>query len=210
MTHIITLGSTNFAKARLLEWLVGGLGLEPRSVGGLPQAPAETGQTLVENACLKATYYSKAANGLAIASDGGLHIPALGDRWDPLLTHRFVGEGASDQARAVGLLRLMKGLHGNERRAFFVEAVALAHRGSLLGEWEASGEEALIAETMPGDLMPGFWADSLLRYPRTPEGGSFELGSEAYDKRRGDRPVAPTSAWAKLRSPVEDCLRHWM
>lgn len=153
----------------------------------------------------KALHYSHAANSLAIASDGGLNIPALGDRWDPLQTHRFAGEDASEEERARALLKMMEGLHGDQRRAFFVEAVALAHRGDLLGEWEAQGEDALVAEAMPDRLIPGFWAGSLLYYPRLGKSG-LQLAPETLDPRRGDRPVALT----RLQPAVQECLRQWL
>lgn len=197
----IILGTTNPTKATYLAWLVDGLGLQCRPVEGLPPAPAESGQTLAENARLKAIHYSRTANGLAIASDGGLHIPALGERWDPVLTHRFAGDDVSDEERAQALLRLMAGLRDDQRRAFFVEAVALADRGSLLGEWEAQGEEALIVEAMPERLLPGFWAGSLLYYPRL---GRYrtELSMEP------GAIEAEAAAWGRLRPFVRGSLKR--
>jgi len=199
----IVLSTTNPTKAAYLAWLVDGLGLEWRGIEALTPPAPETGQALAENARVKALHYSRAANSLAIASDGGLHIPALGDRWDPLLTHRFAGDSASDTERARALLALMEGLHGDERRSFFVEAVAVADRGELVGEWEAPGKAALIAEAMPERLIPNFWAGSLLYYPRR---GRYrtELSVEP------GAIEAEAAAWARLRQPVQAHLREWL
>ena len=199
----IVLSTTNPTKAAYLAWLVDGLGLQCRTVEGLPPPPAESGQTLAENARLKALHYSRAANSLAIASDGRLHIPALRERWDPLLTHRFAGDSASDTERARALLTLMEGLHGNERRAFFLEAVAVADRGRLLGEWEAPGETALVAEAMSERLVSNFWAGSLLLYSRLRRFRT-ELAMEP------GAVEAEAAAWGRLRQPVQKYLRQWL
>ena len=206
---LIILGTTNPAKAIYLGWLVEDLGLACRSADRLPPAPDESGRSFLDNASLKALHYSGVANALAIASDGGLHIPALGDRWDPLLTHRFAGEAATDAERARALLALMADLHGEQRRAFFMEAVALADHGTLLGGWEAAGEEALVVEAMPDRLIPGFWAGSLLYYPRLGKSG-LDAEPTSLDTGMGDQPVAHTSAWAQLRPLVRRSLRDWL
>lgn len=196
----IVLGTTNPAKARSLAWLVEGLGLSCRTAEGLGAAPVESGHTLAENARLKALHWSRCANGLAIASDGGLHIPALGSAWDPLHTHRFAGPQATDEERARALLVLMRELRGPARRAFFVEAVALAFQGDLLAEWEAKGQEGHIVEAVPARIVPGFWADSLLVY--SPDGSGRERSPGATPGESG--------AWTKLRPLVQAFLRHWL
>jgi hypothetical protein len=184
--------------------------LELESLGAdhLGNAPEELGSTVGENARLKAVHYSRVTDGLAIASDGGLHIPALGDGWDPVRTDRFAGEGTSEAEKARSLLALMVGLRGEERRAFFVEAVAVAYRGEVVGEWEGKGEEARVVESMPERLVAGFWADALLA-------GQVGMGvrRDPGDLRAvpaTDGSVAPSSAWARLRPMVQRRLREWL
>ena len=96
------LGTTNPAKLERLGWLLEGLPIEtvaPSSLGLSRFDPKETGATHEENARLKAEAWSQAAGLPALASDGGLVIPALGDDWLSLHTHRFAGEDADDDAR---------------------------------------------------------------------------------------------------------------
>jgi XTP/dITP diphosphohydrolase len=198
----IVLGTTNPAKARFLAWLIEGLGLSYRTAEGLGPPPPETGASLVENARLKAQHWSRRTNGLAIASDGGLHIPALGRRWSPLHTHRFAGPEASDADRARALLDLMRDLRGQERCAYFVEVVALADRGQLLAEWQAQGEPCRVIEALPEQTAPGFWADSLL-VPLRAEALSADFPPDA-------TALGQSGAWAKLRPLVQAFLREWL
>ena len=132
--------------------------------GGVPD---EIGSTFEENARLKAVQGSSAFGGLAIASDGGLGIPALGSGWERLLTARFAGEDATDEVRARRLLALAAGKTGEERRVSWTEAIALAEKGQLLASWEESGTEGYLTESYdPASAIPGFWVYSLWRVPR--------------------------------------------
>ena len=91
------LGTTNPAKLERLRWLLDGLPIEtvdPSSLGLSGLDIEESGATHEENAGLKAEAWSQAAGLPALASDGGLVIPALGDDWLSLHTRRFAGEDA--------------------------------------------------------------------------------------------------------------------
>ena len=69
----------------------------------------ENGKTFRENAEKKAVEVSKIYHCHAVATDGGVLIPALGDDWNGLLTKRFVGRSdATDFDRIEALLELMK------------------------------------------------------------------------------------------------------
>src|SRR5579862_1860696 len=107
----IVLATSNPAKREQLRWLLAGLPLSAVAVA--PVEVPETASDLAGNARLKALAYS--ASGLAIASDGGLLLPALQGDWDPVLTQR------QGQAR---LRELAAGL--TDRRVVWSEAVAIA------------------------------------------------------------------------------------
>lgn len=199
----ILLATRNPAKQARLRWLIEGLGLEARTPADLPPGPepAETGQSYAENAALKAVHWSRRSGGLALASDGGVEIPALGERWQGLQTQRASGAAPEDdEARIRHLLELMRPFRGAERRVVWHEAVALADRGELLCVWEAEGQEGELAERYdPARINPGFWIESLWRYP--------ELGRVHAELTPEERARVETW-WDRLRGPVRAYVRE--
>lgn len=91
----------------------------PESVGDVD----ETGDTLVENARLKARALSQATGRPAIADDTGLEVDALGGR-PGVHSARFAGEGAGYAQNVAKLLSALDGV-GEPRTARF-RTVALA------------------------------------------------------------------------------------
>jgi inosine/xanthosine triphosphate pyrophosphatase family protein len=161
----ILLATGNTAKQSKLRWLIDGLGFEavtPRALG-LDFDPPEHGATHQEIAASKALAWADRSGLLAIASDGGLQIPALGAAWNSLFTRRAAGDVSDDYARADHLLDLMRGKTGPERDAFKYEAVAVARPGELLGAWEAHGAIGRIVEGYdPDKIVGGFWLPALI------------------------------------------------
>src|SRR5215213_3355139 len=97
----------NPAKVQELARLVAGLA----DVAPLPNAgdgDPEDGDSFATNAGAKAVFWSRRLDGgeIVVATDGGLLIPALGDRWDPVRTRRFAGGARTDPERAEALLAL--------------------------------------------------------------------------------------------------------
>ncbi len=149
-----------------------------RLLAGLPFAPVtpaevgasgpsdEQGDTHEAIARDKARRWSSEASMLAIASDGGLVIPVLGARWESRYTHRFAGPAADNGERLARLLELMRPYSGEDRRATWVESLALADRGRLLASWELSGPVGYLDEEPPAGLLPEFWAFSIWRLPQ--------------------------------------------
>ena len=88
---------------------------------GASASPEETGDTHESIARDKAARWSRAASMLAIASDGGLIIPALGPQWESRYTRRFAGEEVGGAQRLERLLELMLPLQGADRRASWAE-----------------------------------------------------------------------------------------
>lgn len=162
----LVIATTNPAKAERLRWVFAGLGWEPRPLEDRAQPPDEDGATFRDNAELKARFWSARLGGLAAASDGGMAVPALGERWNALRTARAAGPNATDLDRARHLLGLADRLSGEQRAVSWSEGLALALDGELLASWQAEGTRALLVERLDGvDLKPGFWAASLCYLP---------------------------------------------
>lgn len=161
----LLLATTNPAKLAKLRWLLEGTAVEPVT----PQAPfeaPEVGRTHQENAEAKALAWSRHFEMPAIASDGGLVIPALGEHWDALFTARFAGPEATDRDRLARLLDLMRPYTGAERTAFWREAIAVAAEGRVIASWHAESQPGLLGDSYDAkDLRPGFWAFTIWRIP---------------------------------------------
>ncbi|HEY8475343.1 MAG TPA: non-canonical purine NTP pyrophosphatase [Chloroflexota bacterium] len=196
----LLLASTNPRKRERLAWLVEGLGVScaapPADLG-----PSETGSTHRANAEIKAVAWSRQVGGLALASDGGVHIPALGPRWSSVTTARAAGAPPGDDlARIAHLLALLQPYRGDERRVVWREAVALADDGRLLGSWEAEGPEGIVLESPPDRLRrPGLWVEEVWWCPAL--GKVLAEASLDEIERLG-------SAWARLRPLVRACLQR--
>ena len=167
--HPILLATRNADKQAALCRLLDGLPLAPvtPAEAGLDADPAESGETHRAIAEDKARQWSAAAGMLAVASDGGLDIPVLGPRWQSRYTRRFAGPEATNEQRADTLLELLQPYRGGQRRAVWVEALALADAGRLLASWEVRGASGVIAESRdPARPLPEFWVFSLWRLPQ--------------------------------------------
>jgi XTP/dITP diphosphohydrolase len=82
----------------------------------------ETGETLKENAILKARYAAKYTNLPAIADDSGLFIDAL-DGYPGIFSARCAGKEATDEEKRQHILKKMKG--EENRNAKFMCCMAL-------------------------------------------------------------------------------------
>ena len=165
----ILLGTGNLAKQETLRWLLDGLYLRcftPSDLG-LTTVPDETGSTHLEIACQKALQWSATTSMLVIASDGGLTVPSLGDCWESRFTHRFAGQDASDEDRVIQLLELMKSFTGEDRKASWIESIAIADHTEVLTSWEITGADGLISNDPVEDTgIPGFWVFSIWFIPQ--------------------------------------------
>ena len=172
--------------------------LAPGELGLREAAPDEVGSSHEENARLKAEAWSLASAMPAMATDGGLAIPALGPRWDSLLTHRFAGEEADDQTRLHRLLELMRPLEGEARSAGWVEALAIAESGRVVASWNVEGATGRIAECPGGPEVPGFWVFSVWYFPEP--GKTYNQLDESELEGLNDH-------WIQLRSLVQGYFR---
>jgi XTP/dITP diphosphohydrolase len=117
--------------------------------------------TMAENAAGKALHYSRFAEGIVIADDSGLVVPALGGA-PGVLSARYAGPEASDEDRVQKVLGEMSGIKGDDRRARFVCVVAVAESGRMLGLFSASAEGILLEEPRGHD---GFGYDPIFYFP---------------------------------------------
>jgi XTP/dITP diphosphohydrolase len=122
----------------------------------------EAANTFGENAVGKALHYSHFSDGLVIADDSGLVVPALGGA-PGVHSARYAGPEASDADRIRKLLDAMRAKKGGDRRARFVCVIAMAERGEARGVFSASAEgELLDAPRGEG----GFGYDPIFFFPK--------------------------------------------
>ena len=85
----------------------------------------ETGESMEKNARLKATILAAESQLLAMADDSGLEVDALGGE-PGTLSHRYAGEGASDEDRIQFLLSRLSDVPWERRSACFRCVIAVA------------------------------------------------------------------------------------
>ncbi|MGH2389785.1 MAG: non-canonical purine NTP pyrophosphatase [Chloroflexota bacterium] len=203
MSTPLLLATTNAAKLERLRWLLDGLSyllLAPSDlVPAIQPDVPEDEEDFAANAAQKAERWSAATGGmLTVASDGGMAIPALGARWDALRTRRQAGAAAHDDDRIRHLLALMRGMHGEERRVVWHEAIALARAGVVLDVWVEQGDGGLVTEDAPDPGSErGFWTERVRWYPAL--GKRLCLLSDSEREQVND-------VWPRLRSRIRAAL----
>jgi XTP/dITP diphosphohydrolase len=94
-------------------------------------SPEEAGETIAENAALKAVTAAKASGLLTLADDSGLEIDALGGH-PGVHSARYAGEPASDQRNIDRVLAELDGTPAGQRGAAFVCVLTLANPDGVL------------------------------------------------------------------------------
>ena len=130
----VVLATGNAGKVREFNRLLAGA-FEVRPLPAGVALPAETGDTFVANARLKAQSAFDALGGdqAVLADDSGLEVAALGGR-PGIFSARFAGEGASDADNVAKLLRELSA--ASDRSARFVCALCLILPPSRMTEVE--------------------------------------------------------------------------
>lgn len=198
----LLLGSTNPAKLARLRWLLEDLPLQIQVPGGPDGEPGveEGADSLAENAARKAAAWARQYRVAAVATDGGLVVPSLAGRWNPVLARRAAGAGATDEQRAAHLLKLAEGLRGHQRSAHQMEAAALADAdGRVVWSGEGAGPREPLAHTYaPDGVPPGFWLQGVLL---------FSPGSRRYGELTLAERDAADGHWRALREPLRAAVR---
>ena len=167
----VLLATGNADKQRMLRWILEGLPVAPVTPAelGIAAEPDESADTHEAIARAKAEEWSNVAGMAAIASDGGLLVPALGANWESRHTRRFAGPAADDRERQRRLLALLQPYSGADRAAAFVEGLAIAERGRTLASWEVRGATGRIVDGLDEAGDPtggdGFWVFPLWYFP---------------------------------------------
>ena len=123
----LLLGTNNKAKIREYRSLLSDLDYElvTLSEQGIAISVEEVGESLEENARLKATVTARESRLLTLADDSGLEVDALGGE-PGRLSARYAGENATDKDRVAYLLKRMGGIPWEKRLARFRCVIALA------------------------------------------------------------------------------------
>jgi len=126
MTKLL-LATNNQAKVREYKDLLHSLPFELTTPAelGITTVVDEIGNSLEENARLKATVLATESQLLALADDSGLEVDALGGE-PGRLSARYAGEGASDKDRINYLLARLKDVPWEKRTACFRCVIAIA------------------------------------------------------------------------------------
>jgi XTP/dITP diphosphohydrolase len=114
----IVLASGNAGKIREIQAILQNDQILPQSQFNVVE-PDETGATFIENAIIKARNAALYCNLPAIADDSGLAVDALGGA-PGVISARYAGVGASDQANLDKLLEEMRDVPDTERSARFI------------------------------------------------------------------------------------------
>jgi len=123
----LLLATNNKAKVREYKSLLQGLPYEVVTLAerSITTVVDEAGESLEENARLKATALAAESQLLSLADDSGLEVDALGGEPGPL-SARYAGEDASDIERINYLLARLKDVPEEKRTARFRCVVAIA------------------------------------------------------------------------------------
>jgi XTP/dITP diphosphohydrolase len=124
----LLLATRNQHKKRELQELLSGMPVDILTLEDIgPMAEVEEdGSTFEANAVKKACAIAKSSGILSLADDSGLEVDAL--QGEPgVLSARFAGEEASDEANNRKLLRLLESIPDNKSTARFVCVIAICN-----------------------------------------------------------------------------------
>ena len=160
----IVLATRNEDKVREMREILGGLPVEFLSLRDFPQVQSavEDGSTFEENAVKKAMHVWRETGLASLADDSGLVVDALGGQ-PGVMSARFADEGATYEDNNAKLLRLIKDVPREKRRARFVcVAVFVTAKGKIVMQrGELQGE---IVDAPRGG--GGFGYDPIVYLPR--------------------------------------------
>lgn len=159
----LLLATNNQAKVREYRSLLKDIPFELVTLAdrGITTVVDEIGNSLEENARLKAMVLAGESQLLALADDSGLEVDALGGK-PGRLSARYAGEGASDRDRVSYLLAQLENVPWNKRSARFRCVIALATPG---GEVELCSGECLGFITFEPKGEGGFGYDPVFYFP---------------------------------------------
>jgi XTP/dITP diphosphohydrolase len=161
----LLIATTNPSKFEEAKGTLAGNGFEIVSLKDLPSiVPVEeTGKTFEANALLKAKGYFDQTHIPCIADDGGIVVDALGGA-PGVDSHRWLGDDATDEDRANGIIEKMKGVP-REKRTARIGGVIIFYDGVHTLKSE-NWLEGYIADRVMGQIKPGFPYRHVLMIPQ--------------------------------------------
>jgi XTP/dITP diphosphohydrolase len=199
----LLLASANQGKLRELRTILHGLpvelvGLDQVGRGDPPEV-AETGETFLANALLKARAYAAWSGLAAVADDSGLEVDALGGG-PGVRSARYAGPGAGDQANLDKLLAALTGVPAERRTARFRCVAALHDPATGREDHAEAAWEGRILEVPRGS--GGFGYDPVF----LPDG--WDRTSAEVDQPTKDAASHRGKAFRALRPAIEEWARN--
>ena len=158
----IVLATHNRGKMKEMSSILAHLPVKLLTLDDFPQIGEipETGETLKENAFIKAETVHQKTGLPALADDTGLEVDAL-DGAPGVHSSRYDGETATFEDNCRKMLQEMDGIPSEERTARFHTVIAFVSDSG--NEWTEGMVEGRILEKKRGD--GGFGYDPLFYYP---------------------------------------------
>lgn len=180
----LVLATHNKDKIREIRQLLEGLPVTILTYADFDDFPEieETGETLEENAILKAKGIAEVTGAAALADDSGLEVDALDGR-PGVYSSRYAGPGCTYDDNNRKLLEELEGVREDKRTARFRTVIAVAWGGDDVETVEGRAE-GKITEEKAGSS--GFGYDPVFFYP--PAGKTFaemELAEKNKVSHRG-------------------------
>lgn len=161
---------------------------------------AETGQTFVENAIIKARHAAVQSSQPAIADDSGLCVAALNGA-PGLLSARFAGADATDERNVERLLERLRDVPAAQRGATFVCVIVALRAAADPDPIVATGHwHGRIAAAPRGQA--GFGYDPIFEIPALGKTAA-ELAPPEKSRlsHRAQATAALLRAWSRQRAP---------
>jgi XTP/dITP diphosphohydrolase len=165
MKYELVVATKNKKKLEEIKEILKDLSLKIASLADYPKERLriiENGKTFRENAIKKAIKIAQFTKKLALGEDSGLCVDVL--RGKPgVYSSRFAGKDKSDLKNNLKLLKLLKGVPVNKRKAHYCCVVALADQNGLVGVAEGKCR-GFIGFSLKGHF--GFGYDPLFVIPK--------------------------------------------
>ncbi len=160
----MVVATRNKKKLEEIKEILKDMDLKINSLVDYPNTPRiiENGKAFKENAIKKAIRIAAFTKKLTLGEDSGLCVDALAGK-PGIYSSRFAGKDKDDLKNNLKLLKLLKDLPLNKRKAHYLCAIALANKDGLIGVVEGRCD-GLIGFELKGSY--GFGYDPLFIIPK--------------------------------------------
>jgi XTP/dITP diphosphohydrolase len=164
MSIEMVVATRNKKKLEEIKEILKDMDLKINSLVDYPNTPRiiENGKAFKENAIKKAIRIAAFTKKLTLGEDSGLCVDALAGK-PGIYSSRFAGKDKDDLKNNLKLLKLLKDLPLNKRKAHYLCAIALANKDGLIGVVEGRCD-GLIGFELKGSY--GFGYDPLFIIPK--------------------------------------------